>query len=101
MWGWRKGLRPTLAMGGLAERPPPDARELAGIGRDARQQGNPPDPDLNHPNPKIPDARHIGGHRESTIYDGFPRSRAVLALLVLLLMVLNAPSTYLVHMGVF
>ena len=51
----------------VAQRPPPDPRELAGVGRDARQQGNPPDPDLNPPNPRIPDPRDIGGRRKSAI----------------------------------
>ena len=68
---------PDAREGGLAQRPPPDARKLAVIGRDARQQGNPPDPDLSLPNPTIPDARDIGGHRKSTTLGSFPRGRAI------------------------
>ena len=75
-WAWREGSRPTPASWAWREGSRPTPARLRSVGQDSRQQGTPPDPDLNHPNPKIPDARHIGGHRESTIYDGFPRSRA-------------------------
>ena len=66
LW-WREGIRPMVASLSWRKGIRPMLCELAGVGRDSRQEGNPPDPDLNTPNPRIPDARDIGGHRKSTI----------------------------------
>ena len=66
-WSWREGIRPTPASWAWREGSRPTPARLRRVGQESRQQGNPPDPDLNPPNPRIPDARHIGGRRESII----------------------------------
>ena len=73
--GWRESSA-RRSRGEAGENPPPDARKLAGVGRNVRRQGNSPDAGLSPSNPGVPDARDIVGRRKSTILDGFLRGRA-------------------------